>query len=139
MAVKELQNPFPGNKEYLFEGGLPNDACRSGTFEYWRYLRMSTIGALGIDQSTPKTQEPPMPKPKTVVTAEGDAKRAWLSFPWDECRDGSRTCSRPDFPLVTVPRRTGLKTLAIPAKGSLFSARERLHRGGVADTAAPYT
>ena len=42
---------------------------------------MSTIGALGIDQSTPKTQEPPMPKPKTVVTAERDAKRAWLSFP----------------------------------------------------------
>jgi hypothetical protein len=28
---------------------------------------------------------------------------------------------------------------AIPAKGSLFSARDRLRRGGVAEMPAPYT
>jgi hypothetical protein len=28
---------------------------------------------------------------------------------------------------------------AVPAKGSLFSARERLHRDGMADTPAPYS
>ena len=40
-----------------------------------------------------------------------------------------------------VQRPTGFLRFAnpVPAKGSFFSARERLHRGGVANTPAPYT
>jgi hypothetical protein len=42
---------------------------------------------------------------------------------------------------VDVQRPTGFLRFAnpVPAKGSFFSARERLHRGGVANTPAPYT
>ena len=42
---------------------------------------------------------------------------------------------------VDVQRPIGFLRFAnaVPAKGSLFSARERLHRDGVADTAAPHT
>src|ERR1700738_744321 len=42
---------------------------------------------------------------------------------------------------VDVQRPTGFLRFAkaVPAKGSLFSARERLHGGGVANTPAPYT
>ena len=42
---------------------------------------------------------------------------------------------------VDVQRPIGFLRFAkqVPTKGSLFSARERLHRDGVADTPAPYT
>src|ERR1700737_158766 len=42
---------------------------------------------------------------------------------------------------VDVQRPIGFLRFAktVPAKGSVFSARERLHRDGVADTPAPYT
>ena len=42
---------------------------------------------------------------------------------------------------VDVQRPTGFLRFAnpVPEKGSFFSARERLHRGGVANTPAPYT
>jgi hypothetical protein len=42
---------------------------------------------------------------------------------------------------VDVHRPIGFLRFAktVPAKGGLFSARERLHRDGVADTPAPYT
>jgi len=49
-----------------------------------------------------------MPKPKTVVTAERDAERARLYFPGMKCSDGSRTCSRPDFPLARYAKHNGL-------------------------------
>jgi hypothetical protein len=42
---------------------------------------------------------------------------------------------------VDVHRPIGFLRSAktVPAKGGLFSARERLHRDGVADTPAPYS
>jgi hypothetical protein len=42
---------------------------------------------------------------------------------------------------VDVRQPTGFLRFAtpLPAKGDLFSARDRLRRGGVAETPAPYT